>query len=129
MRRRPAQREPPLAHPSPGHAFVVTDRGLDRHSSGAQWLKQPPITNLIAEAIQIGERERRFYELGAWVVMPNHVHALVLPKVPVRVIRRWVKGSTARRANQLLGRTDQPFWQDEFYDHWVRNQTEFDRMV
>jgi hypothetical protein len=25
---------------------------------------------------------------------------------------RWLKGSTARRANQILGRTGQPFWQD-----------------
>src|SRR4029077_4768362 len=65
----------------------------------------------------------------AWVLMPNHVHALVLPRLPLRVILRWVQGSTVRKSNQLLGRTGQPFWQDESYDHWVRNQMEFDRIV
>jgi type I restriction enzyme R subunit/putative DNA methylase len=61
--------------------------------------------------------------------MPNHVHLPILPKVAVPAIMRWLKGSTARRANQMLGRTGQPFWQDESYDHWVRNRSELDRIV
>ena len=77
----------------------------------------------------MGEHERHFYELAAWAIMPNHVHLLVLPKVPVRVRMRWLKGSTARRANLLLGRTGQRFWQDESYDHWVRNNREFERII
>jgi putative transposase len=116
-------------YPSPGHAFVATDRALDNSHFGSRWLEQAVIANLIAEAIQAGERERDFYELAAWVLMPNHVHLLILPKVPVPVITRWLKGSTARRANLLLGRTGQHFWQDESFDHWVRNNTEFDRIV
>src|ERR1039457_5767764 len=44
--------------------------------------------------------------------MPNHLHLLILPRVAVPVITRWLKGSTARRANQLLGHTGRPFWQD-----------------
>ena len=114
---------------SQGHAFVASDRALDRLASGPRWLKQPGIANLVARVIEAGERERGFYELAAWSVMPNHVHLLVLPKVEVRVMMRWLKGSTARRANQLLGRTGQPFWQDESFDHWVRNQSEFDRII
>jgi REP element-mobilizing transposase RayT len=84
---------------------------------------------LLAEAIVAGERERGFYELSAWVVMPNHVHLLILPKVAVAEITRWLKGSTARRANQLLERTGLPFWQDESYDHWVRHTRELDRIT
>src|ERR1039457_6828064 len=61
--------------------------------------------------------------------MPNHVHLLILPKVAVPEITRWLKGSTARRANQLLMRTGLPFWQHESYDHWVRNTKEFDRII
>ena len=34
---------------------------------------------------------------------------------------RWLKGSTARAANLILGRTGQPFWQDESYDHYLRD--------
>ena len=125
----PAPSEPAGAHLSPGHAFVAIDRPLDRCSSGPRWLEQAPIADLIAEAIQVGDRERHFYELSAWVLMPNHVHLLILPKVPVPVSMRWLKGSTARKANLLLRRTGQRFWQDESFDHWVRNNTEFGRIV
>jgi REP element-mobilizing transposase RayT len=68
------------------------------------------------DTLHIGERERRFYDLPAYVVMPNHVHLLIRPLVPLPEITRWLKGSTARRANLVLGRTGQPFWQDESFD-------------
>lgn len=109
----PARSDPANIYPSPGHAFVASERALARCHSGSRWLEQAPIASLIAEAIQSGERDKHFYELRAWVLMPNHAHLLILPKVPVPVIMRWLKGSTARKANQLLGRTGQRFWQDE----------------
>jgi REP element-mobilizing transposase RayT len=61
--------------------------------------------------------------------MPNHVHLLILPKIAVAKITRWLKGSTARRANPLLARTGRPFWQDESYDHWVRNSKVQGRII
>ena len=118
-----------VPHRTVGQAFVAQDRVLDRRCSGPLWLKQPRIAALVAEAIQIGEGERHFYELDAWVVMPNHVHLLILPKVPVAVLMRWLKGSTARSANLLLGRTGQPFWQDESYDHYARHSIQRDRII
>ena len=39
-----------------------------------------------------------------------------------------LKGYTAREANRLLGRTGQPFWQAETYDHTVRDDRESDRI-
>jgi len=39
-----------------------------------------------------------------------------------------VKSYTANQANRLLGRSGR-FWQDESYDHWVRNDTELARIV
>jgi putative transposase len=114
---------------TPGHAFVAADRILHRDRSGPLWLSQPRIASLVAEAIVAGESEREFYELGAWAIMPNRVHLLILPKTTVAEIMRWLKGSTARKANQLLERTGRPFWQDESYDHWVRSDKEFGRVV
>jgi putative transposase len=119
----------PLTYPTPGHAFVAADRILHRAHSGPLWLSQPRIANLVLDAILAGESERGFYELCAWAIMPNHVHLLILPKITVAKITRWLKGSTARRANQLLERTGRPFWQDESYDHWVRSGQEFGRIV
>ena len=113
----------------PNPAFVAADRVLDRSASGPKWLEVEAIADLIAGTIQIGEHERYLYELAAWVVMPNPVHLLILPKVPVRVILRWLKGSTARKANLLLGRRGKRFWQDESSDHWVRNSREFERII
>jgi putative transposase len=84
-----------------------------------------------------GER----YDLIAFVVMPNHVHAVLLPMevqrageeetkfVPIGKITKGLKGYVAREANRWLGRTGQAFWQDESYDHWVRNEAELARIV
>ncbi len=59
--------------------------------------------------------------------MANHVHVLLDPKLPLRVITQGIKGFTAREANQFLKRKG-AFWQDESFDHWVRNQSEFCRI-
>jgi putative transposase len=118
-----------VSHRTEGQAFAAQDRELDRRCSGPLWLRETRIAALVAEAIQIGECERHFYDLYAWVVMPNHVHLLILPKAPVRVLMRWLKGATARSANLLLGRTGQRFWQDESYDHYARNSIQHDRII
>ena len=61
--------------------------------------------------------------------MSNHVHALLLPKVDVSKLMKSLKGYTAREANRLLGRTGIPFWLKESYDHWVRDEAEWKRIV
>lgn len=61
--------------------------------------------------------------------MPNHVHVLLRPLTSMPVITRWLKGSTARQANLILGRTGESFWQDESFDHCVRDEVELDRIV
>ena len=43
-------------------------------------------------------------------------------------ITQSLKGFTARQANGLLQRTGKPFWQDESYDHWVRDDGELLRI-
>jgi REP element-mobilizing transposase RayT len=60
--------------------------------------------------------------------MPNHVHLLITPRTDVPKLLQKLKGSTARQANQLLGQTGTPFWQEESYDHLVRNSREFGRI-
>jgi REP element-mobilizing transposase RayT len=91
-------------------------------------MEDPKIAVIVANAIRNGVT-RGLYELNAWVVMPNHVHLLILPLVPVPTITRWLKGSTAHNANQILKRTGSPFWQAESYDHYVRDQREFIRIT
>ena len=61
--------------------------------------------------------------------MPNHVHAVLWPMTnhTVSQITQSWKRFTAREANKLLGRTGQPFWQPESFDHWIRNDEEHAR--
>jgi len=51
------------------------------------------------------------------------------PKGPASRVLQWLKGVTARQANLLHGRTGQPFWQRESYDHVVREERELERIV
>ncbi len=90
---------------TPGKAFRLLDRALERNPFGPRWLNHPRIARLTVETIILGERERCFYRLWAWVVMPNHVHLLIRPFHPLSRIMRWLKGSIARKANQILLRT------------------------
>jgi hypothetical protein len=103
-----------------GQAFVWMDRFLDKAQYGASWLRKPEIANMIVDALHFGEFDRKDYALHAYVVMPNHVHVLIAPAVPVPKLMQSIKGFTARTANALLDRTG-PFWQHESYDHWVRD--------
>jgi type I restriction enzyme R subunit/putative DNA methylase len=66
--------------------------------------------------------------LIAWVIMANHVHVLITPNQSLAWITKTLKGFSARRANEILGRPGQPFWQDESYDHWARNRLESERI-
>lgn len=115
----------PLAEPvSAGGAFVAFDRQLDRAASGPLWLKEPVVANLVSGVPLAGASEWRLYELLAWVVMANHVHVLIRPLVPLGKALMNIKSASARAANSILARTGQPFWQDESYDHFVRNDCE-----
>jgi putative DNA methylase len=66
--------------------------------------------------------------LHAYVVMRNHVHVLLDPHVPLRRITGGIKGVSARDANGALGRTGKAFWQDESFDHWIRDSAQFERI-
>jgi len=60
--------------------------------------------------------------------MANHVHLLIHPLISPDRLLKSLKGASARHANRLLGRTGEPFWQKESYDHWVRNPAEFEKI-
>ena len=105
------------------------DRYMDRAASGPTWLKDPRIAECVVRSLLQGERDWNLYELFSWVVMPNHVHVLLNPHRKLSEITRPIKKNSAREANVMLGRVGQSFWQDESYDHWVRDAREFDRIT
>jgi len=88
-------------------------------------LKDPRIAALVVNSIETGSLNLDHYDLHAFAVMVNHVHILLTPKIAVPKITGSLKGATARAANLILRRTGRPFWQDESFDHWIRDDRDF----
>ena len=99
------------------------ERYLDR-SAGACHLRRPDIADLVADAVRHFHQSRHVLE--DWVVMPNHAHAVLWPMpnhLLSEILKSW-KQFTSRRAKKILNLAEEPFWQPESYDHWIRNDDE-----
>ena len=122
----------PLTWQEQNELFEWYSRKVDQHlddGHGDCWLRREEIARLVASALQYFAGER--YTLGAWVIMPTHVHTVVRPESEwtlSRILKSW-KSFTALEANKLLGRTGLPFWQSESYDHCCRDNADFARCV
>jgi putative transposase len=82
-------------------------------------LREPRIAGLVDEAFRFYHGWR--YDLHAWVVMPNHVHALfTVQGRPLSSIMRDLKGYTARQANRLLRRRGR-LWAEDYWDTYMRD--------
>ena len=68
-------------------------------------------------------RESR-YELGAWVLMPNHVHVALRPlgDQDLASTVRSIKGSSAQAANRLLNRSGSRFRARDYFDRRIRDR-------
>jgi REP element-mobilizing transposase RayT len=111
-----------------GQAFAAFDRLLDTARTGPLLLKQPALAGIVMSYLMQLARIEKVCDLHAFAVMPNHVHVLLTPHIPLSQIMKLAKGGSARLANQALGNTGSTFWQDESYDHFVRDRDEFRRI-
>jgi REP element-mobilizing transposase RayT len=123
----PANRIFPPDNVTPGQAFAALDKALDHARTGPMYLGQPEIADMVVQAIIDGQDRFRRYKLHAYVAMPNHVHMLATPLVPFATWLKSLKGFTGFEAIRMLG-IQAPFWQDESYDHLVRDAPEFERI-
>jgi len=110
-----------------GARFVRLDRSLDAAKSGPLWLSVPEFAAYAEYPILRGAELGR-YRLRAYVVMPNHVHVLLDPHIPLAKISGVIKGVASRDINARLGRSGKPLWQDESFDHWIRGSAECERI-
>jgi REP element-mobilizing transposase RayT len=95
---------------------------------GKCFLALPAIADLVAETLMHFEASR--HRMYAWCVMPNHVHTLfrlLAGHSLSEVLQAW-KSYSGKKANRLLSRSGE-FWQHEYYDHLVRSEEEFYRIV
>jgi len=136
--------------------FRYSEELLHKAQCGPTWLKDERIAGMVAESLHF--RDGKVYRLDAFCIMPNHVHVVFAP-LPVNVgqagslsndvqadslhysaqvdnlcyyslasILHSLKRHTARQANRLLGRRG-AFWEHESYDHYVRDEDEWRRIV
>ncbi len=104
------------------YEFQKIEKILDNSNNKANYLEKPEVAKIIYEAFLRMEKEHGWI-FPAIVVMPNHVHCLCSGRNATisfdRMVRR-LKGSTACKANLVLGRRGNPFWSQESFDHWCR---------
>jgi len=96
---------------------------LDR-GHGHAWMNDPQIASTIQDSILFFDGSR--YRLHAWVVMPNHVHALLTPSNGWElgeILHSW-KSYTATECNKLLHRKGD-FWQTETFDRFIRDEKHY----
>ena len=121
--------------------FQKIEKTLDNAQSGPVWLRDDRIAKEVADSMHY--LDEKVYRLDAYCIMANHVHIVFapLPIQPSAVpqtkslryntlssIMQSLKGYTARKANQRLGRRG-AFWHHESYDHCVRGPDEWQRIV
>jgi hypothetical protein len=86
-------------------------------------LKHPNCAELLCARLLAGHGTS--YHLDAWVIMPNHLHAVVEPAAGTvlgEILRHW-KGGSAHDINQILNRRG-ALWQAEPFDHIVRSEAQ-----
>jgi putative transposase len=117
------------------HAVVASALQFFAADARAGGFQPPPAASNSSSATEISlptdgdckspARDIR-YELGDFVVMPNHVHLLVRPLPPLeleQILHSW-KSFSANTVNRLAGRCGPVWWNDSF-DHLVRNAEKF----
>ena len=131
--------------------FARFEDVLHQVAFGPTWLREDRVAEIVAEALNY--RDGRVYRLDAYCIMSNHVHAVFAPFLseqelievspvesatgrlqffsrhpPLDAIMKSLKGRTAHEAIRALGRGG-TFWEPESYDHVVRDDAKFDRIV
>ncbi len=95
---------------------------------GECWLRRPEVSTVVEEALRFFDGQR--YALGHYVVMPNHVHAVVRPvqgHLLKDILHSW-KSFTANKINELVERKGR-LWQEESFDCIVRHETQLSKIA
>ncbi len=101
----PQEREQ-RAHIEQRRHFARWDAELDAARSGALWLSDPQVGDLVAEALHY--RDGRVYDLDAFCIMPNHVHTVLTPlpqgngMYHALCLRSCTHSSGTQRARQIV---------------------------
>ncbi len=95
---------------------------------GACWLRDERIAGQVEDALLHFDGVR--YRLLSWVIMPNHVHALIetTPGFPLEAVVHSWKSFTAKQVNKILGRSGQ-VWEEDYFDRYIRDENHLSTVV
>ncbi len=94
---------PPREKLTSGTAFAWMDRYLDTTRLGPMYLAQESLAGIVVASLHRGALLGH-YELGAYVVMSNHVHVLLLPRISPSKLMQSLKGADLRNRAVRHGR-------------------------
>jgi len=108
-------------------SFAVMERYLDHTTEG--WL-----TGLAADAL--ATQLATLGEIGITVphctILPNHWHALLATDsadpLSLSAVMKRIKGRSAKAIRRSIGGAGR-VWQREWFDHWIRDDSEWQRCV
>lgn len=102
-----------------GRYMRVLDKGM-----GECVLAEPEMRAIVTESLHRFDGVR--YDLGDYVVMPNHVHVIVglLGDTHIESLCNSWKRRSARQINRQLDRKGR-FWQEGSFDHLIRTPEQF----
>lgn len=107
------------------HKYVgpISEQFLD-NGYGSCMLRAPELRRFLRESFFYGDGKR--YDLWAYVIMPNHVHALMSDRLgeDVNDILKSIKQFSANRMNKQMHRHGE-VWMHENFDRLVRSDAHF----
>ena len=109
--------------------FKKFDECLDKSLNEPYWLKEENIAQIVADSLHFNDEKE--YDLYCFSIMPNHVHVvftLLEKSLPLYAIMQKHKRFTGWQCNKALKRSGS-FWQEEYYDHIVKDETELYRVI
>jgi len=104
----------------PGVYFVTTGTWQRREL----FLNLEPATIVLDHLLEC--RERGFYKLHAFVLMPDHLHFLITPGAETSLEKavQMVKGGSAFKIRKALNYKF-PVWHEGYHDRWIRDAIEY----
>ena len=101
--------------------------------------------SIAAECWKWLEEKYAYVEIDEWVVMPNHLHGIIMSTddsrrggsrtAPTEATRKSLgrligafKTVSTKRINRVRDRRGVPVWQRDYYEHVIRSDSELDRV-
>jgi len=104
----------------PGVYFITTDTWQRR----LLFLKPDPARIVLEQILDC--RDRGFYKLHAFVLMPEHLHMLITPggETALEKAIMMIKGGSSHTIKKELLYSF-PVWMSGYHDRWIRDAREF----